>query len=58
MQRSVSYGELADLDAMFDEQVLAMGIQFEDSDMESQCRNDFVDQYINGDDEPKINLMS
>ena len=29
MQRSVSYGELADLDAMFDEQVLAMGIQFE-----------------------------
>lgn len=58
MQRSVSYGELADLNAMFDEQVLAMGIQFEDSDMESQCRIDFVDQYINGDDEPKVNLMS
>ena len=58
MQRSVSYGELAALDAMFDEQVLAMGIQFEDSDMESQCRYNFVDQYINGDDEPKVNLMS
>ena len=58
MQRSVSSGELADLNAMFDEQVLAMGNQFEDSDMESQCRYDFVDQYINGDDEPKVNLMS
>ena len=58
MERSISYGELAELECMFDEQVLAMGIKFDDDEMETQCKDDFICQYRNGDDDPKINLMS
>ena len=51
-QRSVSYGELIELDVMFDEQ--AKNVDFPDEEIKEQARMDFIYQYINGCDDPKL----
>ncbi len=55
-QRDVSYGELAALDEEFERQVKEKNIIFPDSEIEEQCHFDFVQQYIDGDDAPHINI--
>jgi len=52
-QRSVSYGELADLEDEFDAQVAEKGLEL-DEETRSIMLSDFVQQYIDGDDDPKI----
>lgn len=55
-QRDVSYGELIALDEEFERQVKERYIEFPDSEIEEQCHLDFVQQYIDGDDDPQINI--
>ena len=55
-QRDVSYGELAALDEEFEKQVKERNIVFPDPEIEEQCHFDFVQQYIDGDDDPQINI--
>lgn len=55
MERNVSYGELAVLEEMFDEQTA--GHVFEDDDIKDQCKFDFIDQYIHGNDNPEVRYL-
>ena len=51
-QRDVSYGELAALQEMFDEQ--AKEWIFDEEETMQACLLDFQQQYIDGDDNPQI----
>lgn len=51
-QRDVSYGELAALQEMFDEQ--AKEWIFDEEETRQECLLDFQQQYIDGDDNPQI----
>ena len=51
-QRDVSYGELAALQEMFEEQ--AKEWVFDEEETMQECLLDFQQQYIDGDDNPQI----
>lgn len=51
-QRDISYGELAALQEMFDEQ--AKEWIFDEKETMQECLLDFQQQYIDGDDNPQI----
>ena len=51
-QRDVSYGELAALQEMFEEQ--AKEWIFDEKETMQECLLDFQQQYIDGDDNPQI----
>lgn len=51
-QRDVSYGELAALQEMFEEQ--AKEWVFDEEETRQECLLDFQQQYIDGDDNPQI----
>lgn len=56
-QRSVSYGELAELQRMFREQADALGVDYsEEPELKEQALADFIDQYIDGSDSPQLRL--
>lgn len=55
-QRSVSYQELSELEEMFNKQVKEKNIKFDDNEQCSEALFDFIDQYINGNDNPKIDI--
>ena len=55
-QRDVSYGELVALQELFYRQVEEQGIQFPDEEIEQECLFDFQQQYIDGNDDPIINI--
>lgn len=55
-QRDVSYGELVALDEEFERQVKEKNIVFPDPEIEEDCHFDFVQQYIDGDDDPQIRI--
>ncbi len=52
-ERNISYGELAELQDMFEEQTA--GIQMDDEQY-NECMFDFIDQYIHGNDMPEVVL--
>lgn len=54
-KRDVSYGELAVLAEMFDEQTA--GHVFECDEQRQECEFDFIQQYIDGNDEPVVYYM-
>lgn len=56
-QRSVSYGELAELENMFNEQIKKRHIKFEDEEKCSEALFDFIQQYIDGDDNPQVRVL-
>lgn len=56
-QRSVSYGELAELENMFNDQIKRKHIVFSDPEESSQALFDFIQQYIEGNDNPQVNVM-
>lgn len=56
-QRNVSYGELIALQQMFEEQIKILGVTFLEEEYRDECEFDFVDQYINGCDEPEVRLL-
>lgn len=55
-QRDISYGELAALEDAFYEQVHEQNITFPDEETENECLMDFQQQYIEGNDDPQINV--
>ena len=55
-QRQVSYDKLVALDEEFERQVKEKNIVFPNPEIEQECRFDFVQQYIDGDDNPQIRI--
>ena len=55
-QRSVSYGELAELESMFNDQVEKRHIVFGDTEESTEALFDFIQQYIEGNDNPQVNV--
>ncbi len=53
-QRDISYGELAALEQLFDEQVEEFNVSFECEEERQDALFDFVQQYIDGNDDPQI----
>lgn len=53
-QRDVSYGELVELENMFNEQVKKFNIGFECEEERQEALFDFIQQYIDGNDNPQI----
>ena len=56
-QRDVSYGELVALQELFYQQVEEQAIQFPAEEIEQECLFDFQQQYIDGNDDPVINVL-
>lgn len=56
-QRNVSYGELAELENMFIEQVNELRIYFESKEEWDEAHFDFIQQYIDGNDDPQVNFV-
>lgn len=56
MQRDISYSEVMQLEADFNRQCADRHIVFNDEEIEQQALCDFIDQYINGDDEPFVRI--
>jgi len=57
-QRNISYGELAALQELFDQQVEEFNIGFECDEEREEALFDFVQQYINGNDDPQIHYVN
>lgn len=56
-QRNVSYGELVELENSFNEQVKTLHISFDSKEERDEALFDFTQQYINGNDAPRINYV-
>ena len=54
LQRDVSYGELVELENLFNEQVKKFNIGFECEEERDEALIDFIQQYIDGNDNPQI----
>ena len=57
MKRQVSYGELAVLGQLFEQQLLSKGVTLCDDDYRTEALMDFVSQYEDGNDNPQLNLL-
>lgn len=55
-QRDVSYGELVALQQEFETQLDENGVIFDDDESYDEALNDFIQQYIDGDDDPQIDF--
>jgi len=53
-QRNVSYGQLAALEILFNEQVADAGVTFDSDEQRDEALFDFTQQYIDGNDNPQI----
>lgn len=51
MERDISYGELAELAAMFE--AATSGHVFDCEEAREECEFDYIQQYIDGCDEPE-----
>lgn len=56
MERDISYGEVSVLCDMFNDEIKKREIVFPCEEIQEQACLDFIQQYIDGDDEPHINL--
>ena len=56
-QRGVSYGELVELGNIFNEQIEKYHINFESYEERQEALFDFIQQYINGNDDPQIDYI-
>lgn len=52
----ISYGEIAELTNVFDEQCKELGIVWIDEEVEEQAFGQFVSDYENGDENPQVLL--
>ena len=57
-QRDVSYGELAELNNKFNEQIKEFNIGFDCDEEREEALFDFIQQYINGNDDPQIHYVN
>lgn len=56
MEREITYTQLHLLQEMFYQQAREQGIVFPDEEQETLCLDDFIEQYILGDDNPQIRI--
>lgn len=56
MERDVSYGELAALGDMFEQEVRQRNVSFPCDEIREQALLDFIQQYQEGNDNPHIDL--
>ena len=56
-KRDVSYGELVELENLFNEKVKEHHIDFESDEERQESLFDFIQQYINGNDAPEIDYI-
>ncbi len=57
-QRNISEGEIVALQELFDQQVEEFNIGFECDEEREEALFDFVQQYINGNDDPQIHYVN
>ena len=57
-QRDISYGELVALQQEFETQLDENGVIFDDEDSYEGALSDFIQQYIDGNDNPMIDLSA
>jgi len=55
--RRITYGELAVLNNMFDEQCLEKGVNWIDQDVKQEAFSDFCSQYEEGNDKLEVRLL-
>lgn len=56
MEREITYAHLHLLQEMFVRQVKEQNVVFLDEEQEELCFDDFIEQYVQGDDNPKIRI--
>ena len=56
MEREITYSQLHLLQEVFEQQVKEQNIVFYDEEQEELCFDDFIEQYVQGDDNPKIRI--
>ena len=56
MEREITYAQLHLLQEMFVRQVKEQNVVFLDEEQEELCFDDFIEQYVQGDDNPKIRI--
>ena len=56
MEREITYAQLHLLQEMFVRQVKEQNIVFYDEEQEELCFDDFIEQYVQGDDNPNIRI--
>lgn len=56
MEREITYAQLHLLQEMFVRQVKEQNVVFLDDEQEELCFDDFIEQYVQGDDNPNIRI--
>ena len=56
-RKGLSYGELTVLEDEFNVACAAEGIVWTDADVRSECLQDFISQYEEGEDFPSVRLL-
>lgn len=56
MEREITYTQLHLLQEMFLQQVKEQNIVFSDEEQETLCFDDFIEQYVQGNDNPHIRI--
>lgn len=56
MEREITYTQLHLLQEMFLQQVKEQNIVFSDEEQETLCFDDFIEQYVQGNDNPQIRI--
>jgi hypothetical protein len=56
MEREITYAQLHLLQEMFVRQVKEQNVVFLDEEQEILCFDDFIEQYVQGNDNPKIRI--
>ena len=56
MEREITYAQLLLLQEMFVRQVKEQNVVFLDDEQEELCLDDFIEQYIQGNDNPQIKI--
>ena len=56
MEREITYKQLHLLQEMFEQQVKEQNMVFPDEEQEEHCLDDFIEQYVQGNDNPQIRI--
>lgn len=56
MEREITYAQLLLLQEMFVRQVKEQNVVFPDEEIETLCFDDFIEQYVQGNDNPQIRI--
>lgn len=56
MEREITYTQLHLLQEMFEQQVKEQNMVFPDEEQEELCLDDFIEQYVQGNENPQIRI--